>query len=75
MKKSVVAAGVVVALGVCWMGSAWYTGKQIEPKVADFVSSFNQASKAKSSKNGDDIKLQGIHQRLAEFSFSGGADI
>ncbi len=52
MKKSVVAAGVVVALGVCWMGSAWYTGKQIEPKVADFVSSFNQASKAKSSKTG-----------------------
>lgn len=52
MKKSVVAAGVVVALGVCWMGSAWYTAKQIEPKVADFVSSFNQASKAKSSKTG-----------------------
>lgn len=47
MKKSVVAAGVVVALGVCWMGSAWYTGKQIEPKVADFVSAFNQASKVK----------------------------
>lgn len=52
MKKSVVAAGVVVALGVCWMGSAWYTGKQIEPKVADFVSAFNQASKVKSPQMG-----------------------
>lgn len=52
MKKSVVAAGVVVALGACWIGGAWYTGKQIEPKVADFVSSFNQASKAKSSQMG-----------------------
>ncbi|MEW5281705.1 DUF945 family protein, partial [Citrobacter freundii] len=25
MKKSLVAAGVVVALGIVWTGGAWYT--------------------------------------------------
>lgn len=69
MKKSVVAAGVVVALGVCWMGSAWYTGKQIEPKVADFVSSFNQASKAKSSKMGMTLSYKDFSSGLLSSHF------
>jgi uncharacterized protein YdgA (DUF945 family) len=30
MKKSLVAAGVIIALGVVWTGGAWYTGKQLE---------------------------------------------
>ncbi|MEO3992498.1 DUF945 family protein [Pseudocitrobacter cyperus] len=69
MKKSVVAAGVVVALGVCWMGSAWYTGKQVEPKVADFVSSFNQASKAKSSKMGMTLSYKDFSSGLLSSHF------
>ncbi len=27
MKKSVVAVGVIVALGVIWTGASWYTGE------------------------------------------------
>ncbi|HDD1608324.1 DUF945 family protein, partial [Salmonella enterica] len=27
MKKTLVAAGVVIALGIVWTGGAWYTGK------------------------------------------------
>lgn len=69
MKKSVVAAGVVVALGVCWMGSAWYTGKQIEPNVADFVSSFNQASKEKSNKMGMSLSYQEMSSGLLSSHF------
>ncbi|VED14237.1 putative GTP-binding protein [Escherichia coli] len=30
MNKSLVAVGVIVALGVVWTGGAWYTGKKIE---------------------------------------------
>lgn len=30
MKKSLVALGVIVALGAVWTGSAWYTGKSVE---------------------------------------------
>ncbi|ECO1205452.1 DUF945 domain-containing protein, partial [Salmonella enterica subsp. enterica serovar Heidelberg] len=26
MKKTLVAAGVVIALGIVWTGGAWYTG-------------------------------------------------
>jgi len=30
MKKTKVAVGVIVALGVIWTGAAWFTGKQLE---------------------------------------------
>lgn len=41
MKKSLVAAGVIVALGVVWTGGAWYTGKQLETRIADMVAQAN----------------------------------
>lgn len=37
MKKSTVAVGVIIALGVVWTGSAWYTGKQLEKNVEAVV--------------------------------------
>ena len=37
MKKSLVAAGVVVALGIVWTGGAWYTGKKLETHLAEMV--------------------------------------
>ena len=30
MKKSTLAASVIVALGAVWLGGAWYTGKVAE---------------------------------------------
>ncbi|SUC40636.1 Bacterial protein of uncharacterised function (DUF945) [Proteus mirabilis] len=30
MKKSLVAVGVIVALGVVWTGASWYMGSKIE---------------------------------------------
>ncbi|MBJ9133904.1 YdgA family protein [Citrobacter farmeri] len=41
MKKSLVAAGVIVALGVVWTGGAWYTGKKLETHLAEMVSQAN----------------------------------
>jgi uncharacterized protein YdgA (DUF945 family) len=41
MKKSLVAAGVIIALGVVWTGGAWYTGKQLESRLADMVQQAN----------------------------------
>ncbi|WP_082144052.1 YdgA family protein [Franconibacter helveticus] len=41
MKKSLVAVGVIVALGVVWTGTAWYTGKQIENRIDDMVKEAN----------------------------------
>ena len=34
MNKSLVAVGVIVALGVVWTGGAWYTGKKIESRIS-----------------------------------------
>lgn len=42
MKKSLVAVGVIVALGVIWTGSSWYIGKQVEDHLDDVVNQTNQ---------------------------------
>ncbi|AKH65203.1 MULTISPECIES: YdgA family protein [Photorhabdus] len=41
MKKSLVAVGVIVALGAAWTGASWYTGKQIEQRIGQSVSHAN----------------------------------
>lgn len=41
MKKSLVAVGVVAALGVLWTAGAWFTGKQMESRFADLVQQAN----------------------------------
>ena len=38
MKKTLVAAGVVIALGIIWTGGAWYTGKQLESRLGEMFS-------------------------------------
>lgn len=41
MKKSLIAVGVIVALGVVWTGTAWYTGKQLEERMAKIIDKAN----------------------------------
>lgn len=41
MKKSLVAVGVVAALGVVWTAGAWFTGKQMEARFADMIEQAN----------------------------------
>ena len=45
MKKTVVAAGIIVALGVVWTAGAWYTGKQFENRIATVVQQANEQLK------------------------------
>ncbi|MBS0847455.1 YdgA family protein [Citrobacter sp. JGM124] len=42
MKKSLVAVGVIIALGVVWTGSSWYVGKEVEVRMADMVQKANE---------------------------------
>ncbi len=35
MKKSLVAVGVIVALGVVWTGASWYMGSKIESRLQE----------------------------------------
>lgn len=41
MKKTKIAAGVIIALGVIWTGTAWFTGKQLEKNMDQLVQSAN----------------------------------
>lgn len=44
-KKTVVAAGVIVALGVVWTGASWFTGKQVEKHIGEFTDNINSQLK------------------------------
>ncbi|MCT6591577.1 YdgA family protein [Pantoea dispersa] len=41
MKKTKVAIGVIVALGVIWTGAAWFTGKQLESHMDEMLQNAN----------------------------------
>ncbi|PKH26584.1 hypothetical protein CIG19_01975 [Enterobacterales bacterium CwR94] len=41
MKKTKIAVGIVVALGLIWTGGAWYTGKQLEKNMDQLVQNAN----------------------------------
>lgn len=42
MKKTLVAAGVIVALGAVWTGAAWYTGKQLAQNIDTVTTDLNK---------------------------------
>ncbi|MFE8154256.1 YdgA family protein [Brenneria goodwinii] len=41
MKKSLVAAGVIIALGAIWTGASWYTGKQLALNIDELTDNIN----------------------------------
>ena len=58
MKKSQIAVGVIVALGVIWTGGSWYTGKQLEGRVADMVAQANAQLKSNAPEAGIELAYQ-----------------
>lgn len=66
MKKSLVAVGVIVALGVVWTGGSWYTGKQLEGRIADMVAQAN----AQLASNAPEAGLQLAYQNYQRGVFS-----
>ncbi|WP_434640799.1 YdgA family protein [Klebsiella sp. I138] len=58
MKKSLVAAGIIVALGVIWTGGAWYTGKQLESRLADVVQQANAQLQSSAPEAGVELAWQ-----------------
>lgn len=64
MKKSVIAAGVIVALGVVWTGAAWYTGKQLESHLAEMVAQANSELKRTAPEAGLEVSYQDYQRGL-----------
>lgn len=58
MKKSVVAVGVIVALGVIWTGASWYTGKQLESRLAEMMAQANSEIKRSAPEAGLELSYQ-----------------
>ncbi|WP_148243067.1 YdgA family protein [Enterobacter asburiae] len=58
MKKSVVAVGVIVALGVVWTGASWFTGKQLEGRLAEMVAQANGEIKRSAPEAGLELSYQ-----------------
>ncbi|EKL8246313.1 YdgA family protein [Escherichia coli] len=61
MNKSLVAVGVIVALGVVWTGGAWYTGKKIETHLEDMVAQANAQLKLTAPESNLEVSYQNYH--------------
>lgn len=64
MKKTLVAAGIIVALGVVWTGTAWYTGKQLEKHLADMVGQANAELKRSAPGAGLEVAAQNYERGI-----------
>jgi len=64
MKKTLVASGVIVALGVVWTGAAWYTGKQLEGRLADMVKQANVELKNSAPEAGVELAYQNYQRGI-----------
>lgn len=58
MKKSLVAVSVIAALGVVWTGASWYTGKQLESRIAGMIANANSELKRTAPQAGVELSYQ-----------------
>jgi len=64
MKKSLIAIGVIVALGVVWTGTAWYTGKQFEQRLPVLVDNANTQIKSTFPDAGIKLVVKDYHRHF-----------
>ncbi|OWO80606.1 hypothetical protein B5C26_17650 [Photorhabdus luminescens] len=62
MKKSLVAVGIIVALGAAWTGASWYTGKQIEKRIDQSISRANAEMKKAFPETGLMLQSKDFHR-------------
>lgn len=75
MKKSTVAIGVVVALGVIWAGGSWYTGKTAEAQYQKQINVVNKQLALLSSSARTDVKIENVKFSRGFFSSAVSYDI
>lgn len=64
MKKSLLATGIIVALGVVWTGGAWFTGKQLEGRLAGLVNQANEQIKHLSPETDLELRYQNYQRGI-----------
>lgn len=68
MKKSKIAAGVIIALGVVWCGGSWYTGQTIEKHYFEQIEQFNQRIATSGLSAGNKIAYKNVKFERGLFS-------
>nr|ELR5039754.1 YdgA family protein [Providencia stuartii]ELR5080417.1 YdgA family protein [Providencia stuartii] len=58
MKKSLVAVGVIVAVGAAWTGASWYTGSKVENELNKIISNTNEFFAANAPEAGVVFKVE-----------------
>lgn len=71
MKKSLVAIGVIVAVGVVWTGASWYTGSKVEDELNRVVTKTNDFFAVNTPEAGVNFKVENYKRGV----FSSQADI
>lgn len=70
MKKTLVAAGVIIALGIVWTGGAWYTGKQLESRLTEIVNNANAQIKHNAPEANIELAAQDYQRGLFSSHFT-----
>lgn len=71
MKKSLVAVGVIVALGAAWTGASWYTGSKVEAELKKVIDKSNEFVTANDPSSDVSFKMENYKRGV----FSSQADI
>ncbi len=58
MKKSLVAVGVIIAVGAAWTGASWYTGSKVEKELNKVISNTNAFFSANAPEAGLTFKVE-----------------
>ncbi|MFC0227016.1 YdgA family protein [Serratia aquatilis] len=64
MKKSLVAASIIVVLGAAWTGASWYTGKLIEQRMGEMVDTANSQLKSYLPNTGIKLSFENYQRGL-----------
>ncbi|MGG4607136.1 YdgA family protein [Providencia sp. Me31A] len=62
MKKSLVAVGVIVALGVVWTGASWYTGSKVKDELDRVILKTNDFFAVNVPESGLNFKVEGYER-------------
>lgn len=64
MKKSLVAVGVIVAIGAVWCGASWYTGSKVESELNYMIEDTNSFIKVNAPSSGLQFKVENFKRGL-----------
>lgn len=62
MKKSLVAVGVIVAVGAVWTGVSWYTGSKVEAELNKVIGNTNDFFAANAPEAGIKFKVENFNR-------------